>query len=140
LASSVSSIIDAAAGVDDQHARGEHAPLAEVVLHPLHPLLALALGHLGVAVAGQIDEAQLAPHAAVVGGDDAEEVEQPRPPRRGAHAHEAPPAEERAEQRRLADVGSAGERHLARALSGPRRRVGPRLLELGFDYAHCGEV
>ena len=48
------------ARVDDEHHRAEHVATAQVVLDHRRPAIALRARHLGVAVAGQVAEADVA--------------------------------------------------------------------------------
>ena len=54
------------AGIDDQHAEVNKPRAPEVVLHQAAPAVALGLGDLRVAVAGQIDEVEPAADFEVV--------------------------------------------------------------------------
>ena len=69
----------------------------------------------------------------------AEEVDEPRAPRRAGDAHQAAPLHERLQQRRLADVRAAGERNLGRTLFGPSgagRLFRRRGEEVCFEHLH----
>ena len=90
------------------------------------PRGALALRHLRVAVAGQVDEVQLgllrpARPAPVGRRVDGVEVERLRLPGRPARPRELLAAEERVEERALAHVRPPRERHLGRAGGRERR-------------------
>ncbi len=95
--------------VDQQHDAAQCRPSAQIGEHRPLPRLLHALRRLGIAVARHVHEGEPA--------GEVEEVELLGAPGRGRDPRQRPPSGERIEQRRLADIRAAGERHL-----GPARR------------------
>src|SRR5262249_5770826 len=77
---------------------------------------------------------QIDQHEALV---DEEEVDLPRPARRAAGARQAAPAQERIQQRRLADVRTAGDCHLGQARRRTAARGGRGAEEAGRGDLHA---
>ena len=98
-------ILDAVPRIDQHQRPLEHVAPAQEVVDQEAPLPDDVLGRLGEAVAGHVDQPERERLA------DVEEVELLRPPRRVRRARQAVAVGQRVEQRRLADVRPARERH-----------------------------
>ncbi len=104
--------------VDQQQHPLQRLAAAKIIVDQVAPLLGEVLRRLGEAVARHVDEPEAERLA------DVEEIQFLRPARRVRRAGEIASVGERVQQRRLADIGPAGERHFGAAGSGRNRRLG----------------
>ena len=116
-------VLEAVAAVDQHQRPLEHRAAAQIVVDQVAPLAGDVLRRLGEAVAGHVDQPQ--PHRLA----DLEEVELLGAARRVRGAGEGAASGQPVEQRRLADVGAAGEGDLRHGRVGQELELGRRLEE-----------